>query len=114
MSDCLFCKIVAGDIPSKQVYNDDLVIAFRDINPVAATHVLIIPRNHIPSVNDLSENDELLMGHLLLTAKKIAEQEGIAQSGYRLIINTGPDGRQEVFHIHLHLLGGQVMRHPMG
>jgi histidine triad (HIT) family protein len=114
MSDCLFCKIVAGEIPSTQVYNDDLVIAFRDINPVAPTHVLIIPRNHIPSVNDLSENDELLMGHMLLTAKKIAEQEGIAQSGYRLIINTGPDGRQEVFHMHLHLLGGQVMRHPMG
>ena len=114
MGDCLFCKIVAGDIPSTQVYNDDLVIAFRDINPVAPTHVLIIPRNHIPSVNDLSENDELLMGHMLLTAKKIAEQEGIAQSGYRLIINTGPDGRQEVFHMHLHLLGGQVMRHPMG
>ena len=114
MSDCLFCKIVAGEIPSTQVYNDDLVIAFRDINPMAPTHVLIIPRNHIPSVNDLSENDELLMCHMLLTAKKIAEQEGIAQSGYRLIINTGPDGRQEVFHMHLHLLGGQVMRHPMG
>ena len=114
MSDCIFCKIVAGKIPSTPVYDDDQVIAFRDINPVAPVHVLIVPKSHIPSVNDLSDNDKLLMGHLLITAKKIAEQEGIAQSGYRLIINTGSDGRQEVFHIHLHLLGGQVMRHPMG
>jgi histidine triad (HIT) family protein len=114
MSDCVFCKIVTGEITSTQVYDDDQVIAFRDINPVAPVHVLIIPKSHIPSVNDLSDNDELLMGHLLNIAKKIAEQEGIAQSGYRLIINTGPDGRQDVFHIHLHLLGGQVMRHPMG
>lgn len=114
MSDCIFCKIVTGKIPSTQVYDDDRVIAFRDINPVAPVHVLIVPKSHIPSVNDLSDNDELLMGHLLISAKKIAEQEGIAQSGYRLIINTGPDGRQEVSHLHLHLLGGQVMRHPMG
>lgn len=114
MSDCIFCKVVTGEIPSTQVYDDDQVIAFRDINPVAPVHILIIPKSHIPSVNDLSDNDELLMGHLLNTAKKIAEQEGIAQSGYRLIINNGPDGRQEVLHIHLHLLGGQVMRHPMG
>ena len=114
MRDCVFCKIVNGDIPSTQVYEDERVIAFRDINPVAPVHVLIIPKSHIPSVNDLSANDELLMGHLLTTAKKIAEQEGITQSGYRLIINTGPDGRQEVLHIHLHLIGGQMMRHPMG
>ena len=114
MGDCVFCKIVAGEIPSTQVYDDDKVIAFRDINPVTPVHVLIVPKRHIPSVNALSDNDELLMGHLLTTAKKIAEQEGIDQSGYRLIINTGPDGRQDVFHIHLHLLGGQVMRHPMG
>jgi histidine triad (HIT) family protein len=114
MSDCIFCKIVTGEIPSTQVYEDDQVIAFRDINPVAPVHVLIIPKSHIPSVNDLSDNDELLMGHLLTTAKKISEQEGISQSGYRLIINTGPDGRQDVFHLHLHLMGGQVMRHPMG
>jgi histidine triad (HIT) family protein len=114
VSDCIFCKIVTGEIPSNQIYNDDQVIAFRDINPAAPVHILIIPKSHIPSLNDLSDNDELLMGHLLTTAKKIADQEGIAQSGYRLIINTGPDGRQEVFHIHLHLLGGQVMRHPMG
>ena len=114
MTDCVFCKIVKGDIPSTQVYEDERVFAFRDINPVAPVHVLIIPKSHIPSVNDFSADDELLMGHLLTTAKKIAEQEGISQSGYRLIINTGPDGGQEVLHIHLHLIGGQKMRHPMG
>ena len=114
MSDCIFCKIIAGEIPSTQVYHDDLVTAFRDINPVKPTHILIIPNRHIPSLNDLSNNDGLLMGHLITTAKKIAEEEGISKSGYRLIMNTGPDGRQEVFHIHLHLLGGQKMSHPMG
>ena len=114
MSDCVFCKIIAGEIPSQTVYNDELVTAFRDINPVAPTHVLIIPNTHIPTVNDITIDDELLMGHLFTAAKVIAEQEGISESGYRLIMNTGPDGRQEVFHIHLHLLGGQKMRHPMG
>ena len=114
MNDCIFCKIIAGEIPSTGVYRDELVTAFRDINPAAPTHVLIIPNQHIPTVNDLTAGDEQLMGHLFTAAKKIAEQEGIAESGYRLIMNTGPDGRQEVFHIHLHLLGGQKMRHPMG
>ena len=114
MSDCIFCKIIAGEIPSTQVYNDDLVIAFRDINPKSPTHVLIVPTRHIPSTNELSDEDVLLMGHLFKAAKEIAKQEGIAESGYRLIMNTGPDGRQEVQHIHLHLLGGQKMQHPMG
>jgi histidine triad (HIT) family protein len=114
MADCIFCKIIAGEIPSTQVYNDDLVTAFRDINPAAPTHVLIIPNRHIASVNDLTSDDEPLMGYLFTVAKQIAAQEGIAESGYRLIVNTGPDGGQEVFHIHLHLLGGQRMRHPMG
>ena len=114
MEDCIFCKIIAGEIPSTGVYRDELVTAFRDINPAAPTHVLIIPNRHIPTVNDLTEDDETIMGHLFTAARKIAEQEGIAESGYRLIVNTGPDGRQEVFHIHLHLLGGQKMRHPMG
>lgn len=114
MSDCIFCKIIAGKIPSTQVYQDEVVTAFRDINPVSPTHVLIIPNQHIASVNDLSDKDEPLVGHLFTVAKQIAQQEGVAESGYRLIINTGPDGGQEVFHIHLHLLGGQRMRHPMG
>jgi len=114
MSDCIFCKIIAGEIPSTQVYNDEVVTAFRDINPAALTHILIITNKHIASVNDLTIDDEQVMGHLFTAAKQIAEQEGIAESGYRLIMNTGPDGRQEVLHIHLHLLGGQKMRHPMG
>ena len=92
MNDCIFCKIIAGEIPSSQVYTDDLVTAFRDINPAAPIHVLIIPNRHIPSVNDIKEGDERLMGHLILAAKKIAQQEGIAESGYRLIMNTGGDG----------------------
>ena len=114
MNDCIFCKIISGEIPSTQVYKDEFVTAFRDINPAAPTHVLIIPNRHIPSVNDITVDDEQVMGHLFMAAKTIAEQEGVAESGYRLIVNTGPDGRQEVFHIHLHLLGGYKMRHPMG
>ena len=114
MENCIFCKIVAGEIPSTQVYTDDSVTAFHDINPAAPTHILIIPKNHIASVNELTEEDEQLIGHLFTVAKRIAAKEEIAESGYRLIINTGPDGGQEVFHIHLHLLGGQRMRHPMG
>jgi histidine triad (HIT) family protein len=114
MSDCIFCKIVDGEIPSTQVYDDKIVMAFRDINPVAPTHVLIIPKEHISSVNEITIEDEPVMGHLFTVAKQIARQEGIADSGYRLILNTGPDGGQEVFHIHLHLLGGHKMRYPMG
>jgi histidine triad (HIT) family protein len=114
MSDCIFCKIVDGEIPSTQVYDDKIVTAFRDINPVAPTHVLIIPKEHISSVNEITVEDEPVMGHLFTVAKQIAMQEGIVDSGYRLILNTGPDGGQEVFHIHLHLLGGHKMRYPMG
>jgi len=113
-TDCIFCKIVAGEIPSSQIYADDLVTAFRDINPSAPTHVLIVPNRHIASVNDLKTEDEPLVGHLFMVAQQIAAQEGIDASGYRLIINSGPDGGQEVFHLHLHLLGGQRMRYPMG
>jgi histidine triad (HIT) family protein len=114
MSDCIFCKIIAGEISSTQVFNDDLVTAFRDINPAAPIHILIIPNRHIAAVNDLTQADEKLVGHMFTVARQIAIQEGIAESGYRLIINNGPDGRQEVFHLHLHLLGGQRMQHPMG
>jgi len=114
MTDCIFCKIIAGDIPSEKVYSDDLVTAFRDINPAASTHILIIPNRHIASINELTPEDEQLVGHLFSIAKTLAVKEGIAESGYRLIINTGPDGGQEVFHLHLHLLGGSRMRYPMG
>jgi len=111
---CIFCKIIAGEIPSQKVYQDERVTAFRDIHPVAPTHVLIVPNQHIASVNELSPSDESLVGRLLIAAKQIAEQEGIQETGYRLIINTGPHAGQEVFHLHLHLIGGQKMRYPMG
>jgi len=114
MEDCIFCKIVSGDMDADVVYQDEQVTAFRDIHPVAPTHILVIPNRHIPSTNEISEEDEQLMGHLLNVVKSIAEQEGIKESGYRLIVNTGPDANQVVQHLHLHIIGGQHMRHPMG
>jgi len=114
MADCIFCKIVAGEIPSDRLYQDEHVTAFRDINPVAPTHVLIVPNKHIASNNEITSADEALIGHLFTTARDLAKQDGIAEDGYRLIINTGPHGGQVVHHLHLHLIGGQKMRHPMG
>ena len=114
MKDCVFCQIVAGESPSQMLYQDDLVSAFRDIHPVAPIHVLLVPNRHIKSISDITLGDEALVGHLFQVAKEIAKQEGIDQSGYRLIINTGPHGGQVVFHLHLHLIGGQPMRYPMG
>ncbi len=102
MTECVFCKIVSGEIPSEGVYKDELVTAFRDINPAAPTHILIVPNKHIAAVSELSEEDEQLMGHLFTVAQKLAVKEGISQSGYRLIINNGPDANQVVFHLHLH------------
>ncbi|MBE0683664.1 MAG: histidine triad nucleotide-binding protein [Anaerolineales bacterium] len=110
MTDCLFCKIIKGDIPGNIVYRDEQATAFRDINPAAPTHILIVPNKHIDSVNMLILDDEPLIGHLITTAKVIAAQEGIAESGYRLIINTNAGAGQTVFHIHLHLLGGRQMK----
>ncbi|MDH5508204.1 MAG: histidine triad nucleotide-binding protein [Anaerolineae bacterium] len=114
ISDCIFCKIIAGEIPSDTVYSDETITAFRDINPAAPTHILIIPNKHIPNNNAFQPEDEPLAGRMFSLVRTLAEQEGIAESGYRLIMNTGPDGRQEVHHMHLHLIGGQRMRHPMG
>ena len=114
MSECIFCKIIAGEIPSDIVYRDKLVTAFRDINPVGSTHILIIPNKHIKAVSELQEEDEQLMGHLFTVARKLAVEEGIGESGYRLIINNGPDANQVVLHLHLHLIGGQKMNYPMG
>jgi histidine triad (HIT) family protein len=114
MGDCIFCKIVAGEAKASIVYKDENVTAFRDIHPLAPTHILIVPNRHIDSVGTLTEADEALAGRLLLTARNLAEQEGIAQSGYRLITNTGVDGGQTVYHLHVHLIGGQHMLHPMG
>ena len=109
---CLFCRIVAGEIPAKLVAETPECVAFRDINPQAPTHVLVIPREHVPSLSEAT--DPALVGRLALLAADIARQEGIAEGGYRTVINTGPDAGQTVFHIHLHLLGGREMRWPPG
>jgi len=115
MSDaCIFCKIVSNEIKGDIVYRDEQVTAFRDIQPAAPTHILIVPNRHIDSVNALETADEQLMGHLITTAGKLAKEEGIDAGGFRLIVNTNADGGQTVFHIHLHLIGGQMMKHPMG
>lgn len=114
MTDCIFCKIISGEIPGKIVFKDDLVTAFNDINPSAPVHILIVPNHHIASTNDISEKDEAWLGHLFTTARKIAADQGIDEKRYRLIINTGQAANQVVQHLHLHLLGGQPMRHPLG
>lgn len=111
---CIFCKIAAGQAKANIVYQDEQVTAFRDIHPVAPTHVLIVPNRHIESVNHASPEDEATLGRLFLVARKVAEAEGIASHGYRLIVNTNADGGQTVFHLHMHLIGGQRMRYPMG
>ncbi|MDX1436980.1 MAG: histidine triad nucleotide-binding protein [Anaerolineales bacterium] len=112
--DCLFCKIIAGDLPSDQLFKYGDITAFRDINPVAPVHVLIVPNKHIASVSELDDEDGPLVGRLFTAARDLAEQEKIAAPGYRLIINNGADGGQVVYHLHLHLIGGQKMRYPMG
>jgi len=114
MTDCIFCKIVDNKAKATIVYQDDQATAFRDIHPVAPTHILIIPNKHIESVNTLEVEDEQLMGHLFRVARQLAAQEGIAESGYRMITNTGAHGGQTVLHLHIHLIGGQPMKHPMG
>jgi len=111
---CIFCKIISGEIPGTIVYRDEQATAFRDINPVAPTHILIVPNKHIESVSTLDAADEQLVGHLFTVARQLAEKEGVDRGGYRLISNTGSDGGQTVFHVHVHLIGGQRMRHPMG
>jgi histidine triad (HIT) family protein len=111
---CVFCKIVSGETKAALVYHDEQVTAFRDIHPAAPTHILIVPNKHIESVGTLEVEDEQLMGHLFTTARRLAEEAGIATGGYRLITNTGADGGQTVFHLHVHLIGGQRMRYPMG
>jgi histidine triad (HIT) family protein len=113
-SDCLFCKIIAGDIPSNEVYSDDDVYAFHDINPAAPTHVLIIPKKHLTDIDEASLEDTALLGKLLLKANEIASSLGLAQEGFRYVINTGKDGGQTVFHLHMHILGGRALGWPPG
>ncbi|MYA66795.1 MAG: histidine triad nucleotide-binding protein [Gammaproteobacteria bacterium] len=114
VQDCIFCKIVVGEIPCEQVYADDLIIAFHDISPQAPTHILVIPRKHISDMNEASAEDQAVLGHMMLRASEIAAEAGLAESGYRLALNTGPDARQSVFHIHLHILGGRRLTGQMG
>ena len=114
MPDCIFCNILAGKSSGQLLFQDSMVSAFRDIHPVAPVHVLVVPNKHIVSVNDLTPEDEGLVGHLFTVARQLAEKEGINKSGYRLIVNTGPNAGQAVFHLHLHLICGQHMRFPMG
>ncbi|MBD3620024.1 MAG: histidine triad nucleotide-binding protein [Chromatiales bacterium] len=114
MSDCIFCKIAAGEIPADVVYQDDDVIAFRDLNPQAPTHVLVIPRKHIATLHDAEAEDAQLLGRLFLGAQQVAEACGIAESGYRTVVNCGAGAGQSVFHVHLHVLGGRALGWPPG
>lgn len=114
MDECIFCKIINKEIPSKIVYEDKDILAFNDINPQAPTHILLIPREHFASLNAIPEEKKEILSYLLLKARQIAEEKGIAQSGYRIVLNTERNSGQEVFHIHLHLLGGRRMSWPPG
>jgi histidine triad (HIT) family protein len=112
-TDTIFSKIIRKEIPADIVYEDNLALAFRDVNPQAPVHILVIPKQAIAKLADAESKDHALMGHLLLTAKRVAEQEGLT-NGYRLVINTGPDGGQTVYHLHLHILGGRPLQWPPG
>ncbi len=111
---CIFCKIVAGEIPAAKVYEDERAVAFRDINPQAPTHALVIPRRHVASLGEAGEGDEALLGHLLLVAARVAREAGHAGRGFRTVINSGADAGQTVFHIHVHVLGGRRLTWPPG
>jgi histidine triad (HIT) family protein len=114
MSDCLFCKIRDGDIPGDIVYEDEDVLAFNDVNPQAPVHILIIPKKHIPTINDAGAGDAAMLGQLALTAKKIARDKGVSEDGYRLVFNCNRGAGQTVFHIHMHLIAGRDMHWPPG
>lgn len=114
LHDCLFCRIVAGEIPNRTVYEDESVLAFHDINPEAPVHILIIPKQHLSSLTEVGEADQALLGYLQVCASKIARAVGLAENGYRLVSNAGEDGGQTVNHLHYHLLGGRSMQWPPG
>jgi histidine triad (HIT) family protein len=111
---CIFCEILSGETPASILYRDDQVTAFRDIHPLARTHILVIPNRHIASVNQLEAGDEALVGHMLMVAKELAAREGVAENGYRLMINTGVHGGQTIPHLHLHLIAGKLARFLLG
>jgi len=114
MTDCIFCKIVSGDIPGDIVYQNDHVLAFRDLSPQAPVHFLVIPKKHISTINDIQPEDEALVGQLFIAAKTVAKQEGMDESGYRCVMNCNEDGGQTVHHIHLHVMGKRQMSWPLG
>ena len=112
--DCVFCRIISGNIPSDMIYKDEKVVAFRDVHPIAPVHILIVPRRHIAGVGDLAQEDAGLVGHMVLIARRLAEQEQIAESGYRLVVNSGADGGQAVMNLHLNLIGGRKLDDSLG
>ncbi|HWT01687.1 MAG TPA: histidine triad nucleotide-binding protein [Pyrinomonadaceae bacterium] len=112
--ECLFCRIAAGEVPADIVYQDERSLAFRDINPQAPVHVLVIPRDHLESLDEAALNDEALLGHLLRIAARVANDQGLSESGYRTVINTGAGAGQSVFHLHLHVIGGRALAWPPG
>ena len=114
MSECLFCRIAAGEIPAKLVFNDEKVVAFEDIKPQAPTHIIIIPRKHIPTVLDLDEEDRELVGHMHIVANQIAAEKSLTQNGFRLVTNCKKSAGQEIFHLHMHMLGGRDFGWPPG
>jgi len=114
MENCIFCKIITGEIPASKVFEDEKIIAFEDINPQAPIHILLIPKEHFASLKDIPEDKKNILSHILLKARQIAQEKGIAESGYRIVLNTERDSGQEVFHIHFHLLGGRKMQWPPG
>lgn len=114
MCECIFCKIVSGEIPCSKVYEDDSVLCFNDINPEAPQHVIIIPKKHIKSLNDLDADDANLIGHIFMVAKEISKKLNIEKDGYRIVNNCGSNGGQSVNHMHFHLLGGRMMKWPPG
>ncbi len=113
MDNCIFCKIIAGDIPSAILYRDDEIIAFRDVNPVAPTHVLIVPVDHLVTIQDIPDDNSSLMNKMVQTANRLVNQEGISESGYRLVINCGEQGGQVVQHLHMHLIGGRQLSNSL-
>ncbi|MDZ4806121.1 MAG: histidine triad nucleotide-binding protein [Candidatus Eisenbacteria bacterium] len=114
MDECLFCRIAVGTVPAKVVFADEEFVAFEDIQPQAPVHLLLIPRRHLPGLNDLAPDDDALFGRLGLLARRLAHERGLAEAGYRIVVNSGPDAGQSVFHLHLHLLGGRPLGWPPG
>jgi len=114
MAECIFCRIVEGAIPTKKIYEDEQVVAFDDINPQARVHVLVIPKQHVVSLDDTQDTDVALLGQLMIVCAKLARERGLAESGYRVVANTGREAGQSVFHLHLHVLGGRAFSWPPG